>query len=207
MHDLTLVSSALASSQVCPPSAVQNDNESQRTTVALAVTLPAGSKAELKLGFESELTSSMMGYYRSSWQHEGKTEYYALTQFEVCLSVTACTPMLSVPHYQPTSARRAFPCWDEPALKASFSVTMISRAGTTNLSNMPCATESTFTQNTVIDVPWFGEKLLSITNGQEWKVAKFEKTPPVCVMFLRIKFLFSSLPDVNVHRRFCQRNF
>lgn len=24
----------------------------------------------------------MMGYYRSSWKHEDKTEYYALTQFE-----------------------------------------------------------------------------------------------------------------------------
>jgi aminopeptidase 2 len=45
--------------------------------------LPAGSKAELKIIFEGELTGNMLGYYKASWEHEGKTKYYALTQFEV----------------------------------------------------------------------------------------------------------------------------
>jgi hypothetical protein len=30
----------------------------------------------------------MMGYYRASWEHEGKTKYYSLTQFEVTFAFT-----------------------------------------------------------------------------------------------------------------------
>jgi aminopeptidase 2 len=59
------------------------DKVQERTTYQLTNTLPAGSKAELKIAFGGELTGSMMGYYKASWQHEGKTKYYALTQFEV----------------------------------------------------------------------------------------------------------------------------
>jgi len=60
------------------------DKVQERTTYELNDTLPAGSKAELKIAFEGELTGSMTGYYKASWEHEGKTKYYALTQFEVC---------------------------------------------------------------------------------------------------------------------------
>lgn len=44
---------------------------------------PAGSKAELKIGFEGQLGGSMVGYYKSSYALDGKTKYYALTQFAV----------------------------------------------------------------------------------------------------------------------------
>ena len=33
--------------------------------------------------FGGKLTGSMMGYYKSAWEYEGTTKYYALTQFEV----------------------------------------------------------------------------------------------------------------------------
>ncbi len=36
---------------------------------------------------------------------------------------------------QPTSARKVFPCFDEPALKAVFHITIIHKPGTTALSN------------------------------------------------------------------------
>lgn len=38
---------------------------------------------------------------------------------------------------QATDARRAFPCWDEPALKARFDVTLRVPSNRTALSNMP----------------------------------------------------------------------
>lgn len=66
-----------------PASALTVDEEAERATLPLPVKLPAGSKAELKIDFEGELTGAMMGYYRSAWEHEGKTQYYSLTQFEV----------------------------------------------------------------------------------------------------------------------------
>ncbi|MCO5610061.1 hypothetical protein L7F22_064296 [Adiantum nelumboides] len=67
------------------------DTKHERATAKLASKLPKGSKATITCAFEGVLDDSMMGYYRSSWEHEGKSGYYGLTQFE------------------PTAARRAFP--------------------------------------------------------------------------------------------------
>jgi Peptidase M1 N-terminal domain len=59
------------------------DSETERATFAFPTKLPAGSKAQLQVGFHGKLTGSLVGYYKSLWEHEGKTKYYALTQFEV----------------------------------------------------------------------------------------------------------------------------
>jgi Peptidase M1 N-terminal domain len=39
--------------------------------------------------------------------------------------------------FQPTFARRAFPCLDEPQFKSNFTVTLVHRSNFTALSNMP----------------------------------------------------------------------
>ncbi|RDW79814.1 hypothetical protein BP6252_04452 [Coleophoma cylindrospora] len=58
-------------------------------------------------------------------------------------SPNLCTPgyMLST-EMEPTDARMVFPCFDEPALKATFSVSLIVQEGLTCLSNMPIESES-----------------------------------------------------------------
>ena len=48
----------------------------------------------------------------------GEERYSAVTQFEA------------------TDARRCFPCWDEPALKATFGMTLIVPEDRAPLSNM-----------------------------------------------------------------------
>ena len=78
-----LMSPTLSQPLTQEASSLKYDEEEERATLELPTTLPAGSKAQLKIDFEGELTGAMMGYYRSAWEHEGKTAYYSLTQFEV----------------------------------------------------------------------------------------------------------------------------
>lgn len=87
LHDLSIASESLAEPQTYPSNALEFDKDSQRVNVALSGSLQAGTKITVKVGFEREIGTTMTGYYRSSWQREGKTEYYALTQFEVRLVV------------------------------------------------------------------------------------------------------------------------
>lgn len=77
-------------------------------------------KSTLSLKFTGELNEKLKGFYRSSYLHEdGTTKWNAVTQFEA------------------TDARRAFPCWDEPSVKATFGITLVAPKGLTVLSNMP----------------------------------------------------------------------
>lgn len=78
-----LSSASLKQDLVQEASALAFDETDERATLTLPTTLPAGSKAELKIDFAGELTGAMMGYYRSEWEHDGKKAYYSLTQFEV----------------------------------------------------------------------------------------------------------------------------
>ena len=69
------------SSSELAPVETKFDAGTQRATLIFAEDLPAGSKATLRVGFESALIDSMTGYYKSTWE-KGT---YALTQFEVRL--------------------------------------------------------------------------------------------------------------------------
>lgn len=100
------------------------NEDSQMTTISFDKSIPAGSKAILTHTFTGTLNDKMAGFYRSSYKDkEGKTKYIASTQMEA------------------TDARRAFPCFDEPALKAEYSITLVADKGLTCLSNMDVKSE------------------------------------------------------------------
>ncbi|KAF2454849.1 peptidase family M1-domain-containing protein [Lineolata rhizophorae] len=124
---------------------LEYNDDSQSTKISFREVIPAGSKAKLVQRFAGTLNDNMAGFYRSSFDGpNGTKKYLATTQME------------------PTDARRAFPCFDEPALKAVFTITLIAPKEMTCLSNMDVASEA--------DVE-------SKMNGCTKKAVTFNKTP------------------------------
>jgi len=124
---------------------VATDDDAQTTTVSFDQAIPGGSQAKLTMAFAGVLNDNMAGFYRSSFKAaDGSTTYMATTQME------------------PTDARRAFPCFDEPALKAKFTVTLIADEKMTCLSNMDVASE---------------EPIQSTISGGRRKAVTFSPTP------------------------------
>jgi aminopeptidase 2 len=80
---LVLGNAALYSGDLKFDSSLSPDDKQERRTLRVSPPPQAGSKAQLHISFQGKLTDSMVGYYRSSYQEDGKDKYYALTQFEV----------------------------------------------------------------------------------------------------------------------------
>src|SRR5580765_6585396 len=91
---------------------VSLDEQKQTATLTVPEPLPKGP-AEIRIQFGGVLNDKLRGFYLSK-SKEGR---YAVTQFES------------------TDARRAFPCFDEPAYKATFAVTLVVDRGDTAISN------------------------------------------------------------------------
>ncbi|MBK5215669.1 MAG: M1 family metallopeptidase [Candidatus Pacebacteria bacterium] len=75
------------------------------------------NNGELHLYFKGILNENLRGLYRSKYTLDGEEKHMATTQFEA------------------TDARRAFPCFDEPAHKATFKVSLIVADKHTAISN------------------------------------------------------------------------
>uniref|UniRef100_G1N5A0 Uncharacterized protein n=1 Tax=Meleagris gallopavo TaxID=9103 RepID=G1N5A0_MELGA len=82
--------------------------------------LLAGQNYTVNLEYSSNLSDTYYGFYKISYKDENsKQRWFAATQFE------------------PLAARSAFPCFDEPALKATFSIRIKRDEKLSTLSNMP----------------------------------------------------------------------
>jgi puromycin-sensitive aminopeptidase len=107
-----------------PASNISYNEGSETVIFAFHAPIPIG-EARLALNFTGELNDRLQGFYRSTYQtKEGETRILAATQFEA------------------TDARRAFPCWDEPARKATFDVTLVVPSHLTAVSNTSVVNET-----------------------------------------------------------------
>ena len=100
------------------------DDERNFVTLYLTEAVAQGTNVSVSIDFEGVLNDDMNGFYRSSYEREdGGTAWLGVTQFES------------------TDARRAFPCLDEPAMKAVFRISLgrPRRPGFATASNMPIA--------------------------------------------------------------------
>jgi puromycin-sensitive aminopeptidase len=96
------------------------DQETQRATLTLASPAEPGAWT-LELRFAGALNDQLHGFYRSTYTDAGTGDLHtiAATQFEAA------------------DARRAFPCWDEPDLKAVFGITLEVPEDLAAISNGP----------------------------------------------------------------------
>jgi aminopeptidase N len=88
------------------------DSDKEQATFTFGEELPAG-RVTLAIRYTGVLNDKLRGFYLS----KTKARNYAVTQFE------------------PTDARRAFPSFDEPGLKATYDLTMVVDSGDTVISN------------------------------------------------------------------------
>ncbi|XP_044259024.1 uncharacterized protein LOC123007677 [Tribolium madens] len=104
------------------------DEETDIVTIKSSADLVSGTTYILKIGYTGKLSDTeMTGFYLSSYKISGKDKYLATTQFEN------------------TGARRAFPCFDEPALKAEFEISITYPDGYRAISNTPIQTKTSGT--------------------------------------------------------------
>jgi aminopeptidase N len=116
--DLDFQSADMASGGVTEQARVTMDGEKQMATLSVERPLPAGT-AQIHIRFTGILNDKLRGFYLA--RSGGRR--YAVTQFES------------------TDARRAFPCFDEPAYKATFSITLVVDRGDTAISNGKLASD------------------------------------------------------------------
>lgn len=108
----------------------------------------AVGEGTLKISYDGILNNKMKGFYRNQYEVDGETKYGAVTQFAA------------------TDARRCFPCWDEPAVKAKFDVTLVVPEEMNALSNMNIIVEAEYNED------------------PGWKQLKYATTPTMSTYLL-----------------------
>ncbi|NXT88770.1 AMPN Aminopeptidase, partial [Anhinga rufa] len=124
-------------------------NTTQYLVVQLSSTLQQGQRYQLFTIFTGELADDLAGFYRSEYVDDSGVKVVATTQM------------------QAADARKAFPCFDEPAMKASFTVTLIHLSDHEAISNMPAKRS------------W-----QQVINGMTWNVTEFHTTPKMSTYLL-----------------------
>ncbi len=103
-----------------PDLAVGVNEKAQTLTLTAHEPLQPGEHT-VELNYTGTLGEQPQGLYISRFQQGGEERKALATQFE------------------PTDARRMFPCWDEPVFRAKMTLQVLLPKGQTALSNMPAA--------------------------------------------------------------------
>jgi aminopeptidase N len=130
VHQLVLnaveleITEASLDGHVLPKSALKVDKEKELITLTLSSELSPGDHT-LALGFSGKINQQGQGFFYMRYQEQGSGAQKIMlgTQFEA------------------TDARRFFPCWDEPAFRARFQLTVVVPENWLAVSNMPIASE------------------------------------------------------------------
>jgi tricorn protease interacting factor F2/3 len=100
----------------------ETDEEKEELQILLPQKMEGTIRIQIR--YKGQINDKMAGFYRSQYTHSGKTPYIAVTQFEE------------------SDARRAFPCMDHPAKKATFDIIMDIDQNLVAISNGAIAQET-----------------------------------------------------------------
>lgn len=129
-----------------------NDDE----TLVMQLSGEIRQTCQLNIEFTSLIQDNMAGFYRAKYQHNGADKYMYSTQFES------------------TDARCAFPCADEPNLKASFEFSIEIPNELVALSNMPVKSEQPSRGDGSLKIVEFEKLPKMSTYLYAWAVGEFE---------------------------------
>uniref|UniRef100_A0A8U8BV53 Aminopeptidase n=1 Tax=Geospiza parvula TaxID=87175 RepID=A0A8U8BV53_GEOPR len=118
---------------------LRQDEAGEVAVLELRGRLRAGRRYVLQLGFQGRLEEDLDGLFLTRYTDRGQSSMLIASQME------------------PTYARRVYPCFDEPAMKATFNIRIIHDPSYVALSNMPA-----------IDVSEVKDE-----NGSLWTVTTF----------------------------------
>ncbi len=93
--------------------------DAKNECITLRLKKPVSDKAKLRIDFSGINNNKLHGFYKSRYL-DGKTKRYLLTT-----------------QFEPADARKCFPCFDEPAMKAYFKVAIVAGKDFDCISNTP----------------------------------------------------------------------
>lgn len=150
------------------PERTIEDKEKQQVTFRFQQSLKPG-KYELRIKFGGKLNDKLEGFYLSTYTDEkGEKRKIACTQME------------------PTDARKVFPCFDEPDMKATFKVTLAVDEGMTAISNAAVQFDKTEGRSGKRQIT-FAETPKMSTYLVVFVIGNFESTEPVIVNDVAIR--------------------
>ncbi len=115
--DLKITSASVESGSSRLPAHVSYNRAAE--TVTFTTSKKVKGPARLVLHFSGKVNDNPKGFYKGKYMYNGKPSCIMTTQFE------------------PVDARSAFPCFDEPAMKATFNLSLLIENGFSAVSNMP----------------------------------------------------------------------
>ena len=135
---------------------INYDKEQEIVSIQFPSKLQLGAGL-LSMKYTGELNDKMKGFYRSKYTTpNGEERYCAVTQFEAA------------------DARRAFPCWDEPAIKATFDITMIVPKDKVTLSNMNVIEETAHQEDSGLKIVKFARTPIMSTYLLAFVIGEFD---------------------------------
>mmetsp|Transcript_17780 Transcript_17780/g.35115 ORF Transcript_17780/g.35115 Transcript_17780/m.35115 type:complete len:914 (-) Transcript_17780:70-2811(-) len=139
------------------------DNKGSIVTFQFEDAVAQQGPSHVLIDFEGKLTDCLAGLYRSFYtSSSGERRCMAVTQFEA------------------TDARRAFPCLDDPSIKAIFELTVTTPADRLCISNTPVIETNTMQEENLkmwkfAPTPKMSTYLLAIVVGEFDVVAAYSK--------------------------------